>query len=186
MTPLQREALQMCLEYIETDAHERRHVRWKINEALAQPQQEPVLTFYEQEWQGKTSRAYQWLIDPFSLPAGTKLYTSPPAQPQQEPVDFASLLREAEEIVQGKPTWNRFIDATPLANDIAVWMTVFAQDVARRDAPLPSQPLTDEEIKQFASKHLDVGDGSYATHFVTGDVAFARAIEAAHGIKGDA
>ncbi len=42
MTPLQREALQMCLEYIETDAHERRHVRWKINEALAQPQQEPV------------------------------------------------------------------------------------------------------------------------------------------------
>lgn len=36
MTPLQREALQMCLEYIETDAHERRHVRWKINEALAQ------------------------------------------------------------------------------------------------------------------------------------------------------
>ena len=39
MTPLQREALQMCLEYIETDAHERRHVRWKINEALAQPAQ---------------------------------------------------------------------------------------------------------------------------------------------------
>jgi len=42
MTPLQREALQMCLEYIETDAHERRHVRWKINEALAEPQPEPV------------------------------------------------------------------------------------------------------------------------------------------------
>jgi hypothetical protein len=37
MTPLQREALQMCLEYIETDAHERRHVRWKIQEALAEP-----------------------------------------------------------------------------------------------------------------------------------------------------
>jgi hypothetical protein len=29
------EALQMCLEYIETDAHERRHVRWAIKEALA-------------------------------------------------------------------------------------------------------------------------------------------------------
>jgi len=36
------EALQMCLEYIETDAHERRHVRWAIKEALAQPEQEPV------------------------------------------------------------------------------------------------------------------------------------------------
>ena len=30
MTALQREALQMCLEYIETDVYERRHVRWKI------------------------------------------------------------------------------------------------------------------------------------------------------------
>ena len=33
------EALQMCLEYIETNAHERRHVRWAIKEALAQPEQ---------------------------------------------------------------------------------------------------------------------------------------------------
>ena len=31
------EALQVCLEYIETNAHERRHVRWAIKEALAQP-----------------------------------------------------------------------------------------------------------------------------------------------------
>jgi hypothetical protein len=35
------EALKMCLEYIETNAHERRHVRWAIKEALAQPAQEP-------------------------------------------------------------------------------------------------------------------------------------------------
>ena len=34
------EALQMCLEYIETNAHERRHVRWAIKDALAQPEQE--------------------------------------------------------------------------------------------------------------------------------------------------
>ena len=31
------EALKMCLEYIETNAHERRHVRWAIKDALAQP-----------------------------------------------------------------------------------------------------------------------------------------------------
>jgi len=37
MTALQREALHMCLEYIETDVHERRHVRWKIQAALAAP-----------------------------------------------------------------------------------------------------------------------------------------------------
>ena len=33
-------ALQMCLEYIETNAHERRHVRWAIKEALAQPERD--------------------------------------------------------------------------------------------------------------------------------------------------
>jgi hypothetical protein len=32
------EALQMCLEYIETNAHERRLVRWAIKDALAQPE----------------------------------------------------------------------------------------------------------------------------------------------------
>jgi hypothetical protein len=31
------EALKLALEYIETNAHERRHVRWAIKEALEQP-----------------------------------------------------------------------------------------------------------------------------------------------------
>ena len=35
------ETLQMCLEYIETNAHERRHVRWAIKVALAQPEERP-------------------------------------------------------------------------------------------------------------------------------------------------
>jgi hypothetical protein len=36
------EALQMCLEYIETDKHERKYVRHAIKAALEQPEQEPV------------------------------------------------------------------------------------------------------------------------------------------------
>jgi len=40
-----REALKLALEYIETNAHERRHVRWAIKEALAQPPQEPVAKY---------------------------------------------------------------------------------------------------------------------------------------------
>ena len=32
------EALQMCLEYIETDAHERKYVRHAIKAALEQPE----------------------------------------------------------------------------------------------------------------------------------------------------
>jgi hypothetical protein len=43
------EALQMCLEYIETNAHERKHVRHAIQAALAQPAQESeILTIVYQ------------------------------------------------------------------------------------------------------------------------------------------
>lgn len=41
------EALQMCLEYIETDAHERKYVRHAIKDALGQPEQ-------ERKWVGLT------------------------------------------------------------------------------------------------------------------------------------
>jgi hypothetical protein len=41
MTHTKDEALQMCLEYIETDAHERKYVRHAIKQALA-AQPEPV------------------------------------------------------------------------------------------------------------------------------------------------
>jgi hypothetical protein len=34
------EALKLALEYIETNAHERRHVRWAIKDALAQREQD--------------------------------------------------------------------------------------------------------------------------------------------------
>ena len=72
MTPLQHEALQMCLEYIETDAHDRRHVRWKINEALAQPQQEPVA------WM--SDRAVGFRKSEFGATPTVPLYTSPPTR----------------------------------------------------------------------------------------------------------
>jgi hypothetical protein len=48
------EALQMCLEYIETNAHERRHVRWAIKEALAQPQQEAIYGINPDDWKDLT------------------------------------------------------------------------------------------------------------------------------------
>ena len=42
-------ALEMCLEYIETNAHERRFVRWAIKEALATPPL-PVQPEHEPSW----------------------------------------------------------------------------------------------------------------------------------------
>ena len=69
------EALQMCLEYIDTNAHERRHVRWAIKEALAQPEQEPVARVIDN---GTPEGATEWI--PFTnrvepLKTGDLLYT---------------------------------------------------------------------------------------------------------------
>lgn len=100
-----------------------------------------------------------------AIPAQRQALAEQPAQ--QEPVDFASLLREAEELVREKPTWKQFIEGTPLSNDIAVWMTVFAQDVARRTSP-PAQRtwvgLTDDEKKKFIWLFDDTEKGIFK-HF---------------------
>lgn len=71
-----------------------------------------------------------------------------PAQ-QQEPVAWVDLLKEAEKIVRGKVLWKRFIDGTPLANDIAVWMADFAQQHTSPPASKPWVGLTDEEYSQL-------------------------------------
>ena len=68
------EALQMCLEYIETNAHERRCVRWAIKDALAQPVQP------EQDFKTATK-------EDAPLVKWAKDQTPPlPVQPEQEPV----------------------------------------------------------------------------------------------------
>ncbi|BBP51196.1 hypothetical protein PHLH3_08220 [Pseudomonas sp. St386] len=43
-------------------------------------------------------------------------------------VGLADLMREAQTIVESKCIWKRFIDGTPLSNDISVWMAEFARD----------------------------------------------------------
>jgi hypothetical protein len=59
MTHTKNEALQMCLEYIETDAHERKYVRHAIKQALAapvQPVQEPEIVQRVKRYAGQTMR----------------------------------------------------------------------------------------------------------------------------------
>jgi hypothetical protein len=46
----------------------------------------------------------------------------------QGPVAWVDLLKQAEEVVRSKSLWKKYIDGTPLANDIAVWMASFAQE----------------------------------------------------------
>jgi len=78
------EALQMCLEYIETDAHERKYVRHAIKAALeqpAQPEQEVSCRFCHDKggcWAWQCYHCGE--IDDVQQP------TPPAAQPMQEPV----------------------------------------------------------------------------------------------------
>ena len=44
----------------------------------------------------------------------------------QEPVAWITLQKEAQQIVESKVLWKKFIDGTPLVNDIACWMADFA------------------------------------------------------------
>lgn len=51
-----------------------------------------------------------------------------------EPVAHEDLMAAADETVRASPLWKRFIDGTPLSNDIAVWMVRFAHEWAARIA----------------------------------------------------
>ena len=78
------------------------------------------------------------------------------AKPEQEPVVWVSLIQEAQAIVEGKYLFKRFIDGTPLSNDIAVWMTEFALKYA---AP-PKQEwfgLTQSEIEEIYMRNTKEG-----------------------------
>lgn len=50
---------------------------------------------------------------------------------QPKPADFASFLAEARVIVEASPLFRKFIDGTPLQNDIPVWMAEFAMKGGR-------------------------------------------------------
>jgi hypothetical protein len=84
-----------------------------IKEALAQPEHD-----YERGFVDGMQKQMQSSVDK----AVNRM-----AQPEQEPVAWADIQKEAQQIVESKFLWKQFIDRTPLANDIAVWMADFAK-----------------------------------------------------------
>jgi hypothetical protein len=66
---------------------------------------------------------------------------------EQEPVAWVDLLKAAEQIVKDKFLYKRFIDGTPLANDIPCWMADFAQQYTHPQPKREWVGLTDEEIE---------------------------------------
>ena len=80
-------ALKLALEYIETNAHERRHVRWAIKEALAQPEQEPVAYASTAElivFSTVKDKAMVELWKRRVFDSDIALYTAPPQRPWAE------------------------------------------------------------------------------------------------------
>lgn len=62
----------------------------------------------------------------------------------QEPMPRASLIdlmRDAENIVRQKHVWKKFINGTPLNNDIPVWMAEFALQLLDSAPPAAEQPF---------------------------------------------
>ena len=91
---------------------------------------------------------------------------------KQEPVSWGELLKEADQIVRGKAVWKRFIEGTPLSNDVPVWMAEFAHEYAN---PPKREPLTPHEIGEFVGTH----------EFGPEQLKWFRYGESAHGIKGN-
>jgi len=56
------------------------------------------------------------------------------------PLTWITLMPEAEQIVKGKHVYKRFIDGTPLSNDVPCWMVEFAlEQVAQARADLEAE-----------------------------------------------
>jgi hypothetical protein len=91
----------------------------------------------------------------------------------QEPVAWVDLQKEAQQIVESKILWKRFIDGTPLANDIACWMA----DFALQHTHPPQRTwvgLTDEQVEKIIKANMS---------FQMNLAGIRQDFEAAYGIK---
>ena len=81
---------------------------------------------------------------------------------EQETISWVDLQKVAQEVVQSKSLWKRFIDGTPLANDIACWMADFAQDHTAPELaqPKPVNQQLLEALKAFVAYADEVNDDS--------------------------
>tara|TARA_R110000782_G_scaffold184134_1_gene274344 strand:- start:138 stop:863 length:726 start_codon:yes stop_codon:yes gene_type:complete len=122
------------------------------------------------------------------------------AQTEQEPVAWANIQEEAQQIVESKFLWKKFIVGTPLSNDIACWMADFAQQYTTPPQPEPFAPdwvnyrqgkidgaqegcewveLTDEGISDISGDYKSQYNHGGITFDEFDAIGFARAIEAA-------
>ena len=202
MTDL-RQAAQQALEALEGLADYRYTDRVKntmasLRQALAEPEQEPV-AWVEPKWLDPDTRG--WPSDSFeSVPieGWLPLYTASTPQskpqtthwegceavhpecrkPEQEPVATKQMLRWVEHLKRLSDDGQHM--SIPGLSSGACWeLAIELEQFIKNTAPIPRKPLTDEEIRGLADKHLFYQPEGYE---VSGIFNFARAIERAHGI----
>lgn len=71
-------------------------------------------------------------------------------QAMREPPNWIDLQKEADAIVRGKYVFRRFIDGTPLENDIACWMAEFASEKLKATPPAQQAQPSEAEVKRNA------------------------------------
>ncbi len=62
-------------------------------------------------------------------------------------MDYVQLLNEADGIVKSKCLYKRFIESTPLENDIAVWMADFAFERLESDLATSEQDSRQKQAR---------------------------------------
>jgi hypothetical protein len=157
------EALKLALEFVENSEGGTADLEAHIKEALAQPEQEPVAWLYPEGLEalraGKPWTAYGTRQEPNN----TALYLSP--QPDIPPYAWVTFTPYGDE----DDVWYE----NPEGQLLEGWTYKPLYDTT----PPQRKPLTDEEIGAILE---DIN--AFGTRLYT----FARAIEAAHGIKGEA
>ena len=196
---MSREAMKLALEALEGSIaltmpkiDLRKEAIAALREALAQPQQEPVAEVQVKMTGGNAgiSTVIREILDPLREPLspGEKLYTSPPAR---KPL-FAGLIAEhqglADELAAidnhqspiGKVVW-----AAGVPNTIKEvrWFDFIGPSVGTDlyTSPPARNPLTVEQIEEVWVAYEKARPKNSSNH--ESRLQFARAIEAAHGIK---
>lgn len=104
--------------------------------------------------------------------------TAQPKEPEQEPVDFEALIVDIECIdcrYRGDPSYDR--DAYWMRDEVIAAIkrhSSYYTTATPQHSAIARKPLTDEQIMEIWVEHGCEGEDAEG---------FARAIEAAHGIK---
>ena len=182
---MSKEAIKLAIEWIEKQPEEitaskydvdtRYAVLKELEAALTQEQDEPIAEVTSETGAEITM---SWWHEP-ALPIGTKLYTTPQPKHEQGYKDgyeagWTKALNEAYSNREQEPVaW------VNKERNTITWDKLYPDMDALYATPQRTS-LTDEQIKKSS---LEAGMQEHYMDFHSGFIRFARAIEAAHGIK---